>query len=171
MKNSEPIVNTKINWKRYNKALANRASIFSLLPKNFEQTWYQQEATGQPGAPKTYSDQAVITCLTVAEALRLPLRQTECFLNNTFEHMGLDIRCPNYTVLCRRRMTLAINRTVYEHTLHDDAVLVDSSGMKATGDGEWHRKYNNVDKPRQWLKVHIGVSWNTRQIIACYFTH
>jgi hypothetical protein len=165
MQNSKPIVNTKINWKNYNRSLGERANIFSHLPENVEEIWYNRTLTGKRGTPKTYSDRAIIVCLTIAEVYRLPLRQTEGFLNNLFLQIGLNLTCPNYTVLSRRRKVLEIKKTIYRYE-SDDALLVDASGMKITGDGEWHREYHDEFRRKTWLKLHLGVSWKTRQILA-----
>lgn len=165
MQNSEPNLNTKINWKKYNQALAERANIFSFIPENIEELWYNKNLTGKRGTPKTYSDWTISWCLSIGEIYRLPLRQVECFINNLFTRLKLAIASPDYTILSRRRMRLNIPKVIYGYQRHD-AVLIDSSGMKIAGDGEWHREYHDVYRRKLWLKVHLGVSWKTRQIIA-----
>jgi len=165
MPNSKPIINTKINWRKYNRALGERANISSILPENIEEIWYNHWLTGKRGTPKIYSDKAIIICLTVAEIYHLPLRQTECFLTDLFLQMGLSLTCPNYSILSRRRTFLKIDKIVYQYA-PDDALLVDSSGMKISGDGEWHQEHHEIYRRKTWLKVHLGVSWKTRQIMA-----
>lgn len=165
MPNSKPIVNPKINWGKYNKALGERANISSLLSKNIEEIWYSGHLTGRRGTPKIYSDKAIIICLTVAEVYHLPLRQTESFLTDLFLQMGLHLTCPNYSILSRRRKALKVDKIVYQYA-PNDALLVDSSGMKISGDGEWHQEHHEVYRRKTWLKVHLGVSWKTRQIMA-----
>lgn len=41
-------------------------------------------------------------------SIRLPLRQSEGFINSLFEIMGLNIKCPNYSALSKRLAKLNI---------------------------------------------------------------
>ena len=37
------------------------------------------------------------------------------------------------------------------------SLIVDSSGLKVCGQGEWHTKKHGEKKCRRWKKLHIGV--------------
>lgn len=48
-------------------------------------------------------------------------------------------------------------------------MIVDSSGLKVWGQGEWHAKKHGEKKGKRWKKLHIGVD-DQSQIIASTVT-
>jgi hypothetical protein len=112
---------------------------------------------GLRGAQRRYSNLAILTALTLRVVFGLPLRQTEGLLDSLLSLMGLDLKAPDHTTLSRR------NRIVKLPPLsraHDGAIhlIVDSTGLKIMGSGEWNaHKYKASKKRRDWRKLHIGV--------------
>ena len=49
-------------------------------------------------------------------------------------------------------------------------LLVDSTGIKFLGEGEWKCKKHGPERRRQWRKLHIGIDAQTLQIRAIYVT-
>ena len=49
-------------------------------------------------------------------------------------------------------------------------LLIDSTGIKAEGEGEWFAKKHGPSKPRQWRKVHLGIDADTLEIRAIEVT-
>ena len=49
-------------------------------------------------------------------------------------------------------------------------LLVDSTGLKFLGEGEWKRKKHGPEYRRQWRKLHIGIDAKTLQIRAVQLT-
>ena len=49
-------------------------------------------------------------------------------------------------------------------------LLVDSTGLKFLGEGEWKRKKHQPEYRRQWRKLHIGIDARTLQIRAVQLT-
>ena len=45
-------------------------------------------------------------------------------------------------------------------------LLVDSTGLKFLGEGEWKRKKHQPEYRRQWRKLHIGIDAKTLQLRA-----
>jgi hypothetical protein len=45
-------------------------------------------------------------------------------------------------------------------------VVVDSTGVKVYGEGEWKVRQHGVDKRRTWRKLHVGVNEATGEILA-----
>jgi len=50
-------------------------------------------------------------------------------------------------------------------------VLIDASGIKVYGEGEWKVKIHGVSKRRKWIKLHIAVDANTQEIIQLEVSH
>lgn len=87
----------------------------------------------------------------------LPLRQTEGFVASLLRLMGLDLNTPDHTTLSRRHRDVlvpAVRRTD-NGPIH---LVVDSTGLKIYGAGEWcSRKHRKAHERGGWRKLHIGV--------------
>jgi hypothetical protein len=70
---------------------------------------------------------------------------------------------PDFSTLCRRQkgLNVAIPYRQSNGALH---LLIDGTGIKAEGDGEWRAKKQGPLKPRQWRKVHLGIDADTLEI-------
>ena len=157
------------NWEKYNRSLINRGNIFLYFTQAAIRQWHNGAAdTG--GRPREYSKAAIETFLVLRTLLHLPLRQTQGFVEGLLEQLGLAITCPNYTLVCRRanELELKIKRLLNsEEAVH---VLVDSSGLKIYGEGEWKMRTHGKSKRRTWRKIHIAVDRDKKTIAACEIT-
>ena len=82
---------------------------------------------------------------------------------------GLDWPVPDYSTVSRRQKTLRVAIEVVSTTtgLH---LLVDSTGIKMLGEGEWKTKKHGADYRRQWRKVHLRIDAATLEIRAMEVT-
>ncbi len=80
---------------------------------------------------------AILTVLTLRTVFRLPLRQTEGFVASLIRLIGLALDTPDHTTLSRRSSTVEVPRLAKAHhgAIH---LVIDSTGPKVIGDGEWH---------------------------------
>jgi Transposase DDE domain len=156
------------NWHEYDQSLRNRGDITLWIRQDAIDTW-TPPMTGRRGAQPVYSDVAIETALTLRLLFRLPLRQTEGFLHSILTLMDVTLPCPDHTTLSRRNATVAIRRQVDRAPQEALCLIVDSSGLKICGQGEWHcQKYGG--KPRKrWKKLHLGVDAQGR-IVASTLT-
>ncbi len=83
--------------------------------------------------------------------------------------MGLALPCPDHTTLSRRNATVAIRRQVDRTPQGPIDVIVDSTGLKVCGQGEWHSHKHGEKTCRRWKKLHIGVDAQG-QIVASTVT-
>lgn len=157
------------NWKEYNAALAKRGSLTVWIDASAAAGWYNDLLSGGRGASDTYSDAAILTVLTLKEVFHLPLRQTQGFANSIIALMELELSVPNYTTLSRRRkhLQVALAPTRSDEVLH---LLVDATGAKIYGDGEWKVRQHGASKRRTWRKIHLGIDADTQQIVAAVVT-
>jgi len=125
--------------------------------------------TGKRGAQPVYSDLAIETARTFRLLFRLPLRQTEGFLSSILTLMGLSLPCPDHTTLSRRNPTVAMRQQVERAPQGSISLIVDSSGLKVCGQGEWHAQKHGEKKHKRWKKLHIGVDAQS-QIVASTVT-
>jgi hypothetical protein len=139
------------NWPAYNRALINRGNIAIWFDPKTQ--WYA-EPQGKQGRSKTYSDIAIQCCLMIKSLFRLSLRMVTGFVQSLIHLCRLDWTAPDYTTLCRRQkhIDIAISYQKNSDGLH---LLVDSTGLKFLGEGEWKRKKHQPEYRRQWRKLHI----------------
>lgn len=95
----------------------------------------------------------------------LPLRDTQGFLNSIFDLMQLPCHSPSYSCLGKRAKTVEV--TYKRHSSGKIAhVVVDATGLKINGEGEWHAYKHGREKRRRWRKLHLAVDSDTHDIIA-----
>lgn len=153
------------NWKEYNKALVNRGRIELWMSEEAIREWVEHYKTGKRGTPKVFSDTAIQTAVTLQQVFRMPLRQTAGFLTSIFGTLGLALPTPDYTTLCKRTKSLAVAirvRPVRNEPIH---IVVDGTGVKVYGEGEWKIRQHGWSKHRTWKKLHIGVDEKTGDIL------
>jgi hypothetical protein len=156
------------NWHEYDQSLRDRGDITLWISQDAIDTW-TPPMTGKRGAPPMYSDIAIETALTLRLLFRLPLRQTEGFLHALLTLMDVTLPCPDHTTLSRRNASVAIQQQVDRAPEEAISVMVDSSGLKVCGQGEWHTQKHGEKKSKRWKKLHIGVDAQG-QIVASTVT-
>ena len=154
------------NWSSYTAALRKRGSLLIWLDRDL--TWLAPP-DGSPGRPAVFSDAAIQFCLTIKVLFKLPLRQTTGMVASLLGMANLDWAVPDYTTLCRRQKTLAV-QIPYRRADGPLNLLVDSTGIKFLGDGEWQARKHGVQGRRQWRKVHLAMDTATSDIRAVEFT-
>ena len=144
------------NWPAYDLALRNRGDITVWFDEESICAW-NAPPTGRPGGQRRYSDLAIVTALTLRTVYHLPLRQTEGFVASLIGLMGLALQTPDHTTLSRRHRNVQIPHLGrgHEGPLH---LVIDSSGLKIYGDGEWHsHKHRTSSRRRSWRKLHLAM--------------
>ena len=144
------------NWKQYERGLRSRGDVTIWLSEEAIAAW-RPEKNGLRGGQRQYSNLAILTALTLRLVFRLPLRQTEGFLDSLLSLMGLNLKAPDHTTLARGSQIVAVPPLARSHDgpIH---LIVDSTGLKILGSGEWNaHKYKASKKRRDWRKLHIGV--------------
>ena len=153
------------NWSEYDAALKQRGSLTFWIDEAVLAGGLNEQRSGRRGASKHYSDGAIALMVTVQALFHLPGRQTEGFLESLFGLMGIDLPVPDHSTLSRRlgKVAVALPVTPSAGGLH---VVVDSTGVKVYGEGEWKVRQHGVGKRRTWRKLHVGVNETTGEILA-----
>jgi hypothetical protein len=154
------------NWAAYNAALKARGSLTIWLDKDMQ--WYAP-ASGKQGRQRIFSDAAIEFCLSIKCLFGLALRQSLGMVESVLRLAGLDWRAPDFSTVCRRQKTLRVQLSYRASTTALD-LLVDSTGIKFLGEGEWKRKKHGAEYRRQWRKVHLGIDAHTLEIRAIEVT-
>lgn len=153
------------NWREYNRALKQRGSLTLWVSKDAIANWTTDDLTGEPGASPTYTDLAIETMATVQAIYRLAGRQTQGFLQSLFDLMKLELTVPDHSTLSRRRRNLSVTLPVKDW-FTSRHLVVDSTGVKVLGEGEWKVRQHGWSKRRTWLKLHLCVDEATLEVIS-----
>lgn len=157
------------NWKDYNSALINRGSITLWIDEESINGWYaDNDSPKKRGRPKKYSDIAIRTMLLLKQVYRLALRSCHGFVKSLMELLKLDLEIPSYTQVCRRQKSIELPRMAgNKESIH---IVIDASGLKVFGEGEWKVRQHGWEKRRTWRKLHIGVDEKSKLIVASALT-
>nr|WP_111302128.1 IS5 family transposase [Paracoccus saliphilus] len=166
MPKPSPIRYRTTNWSDYNAALRKRGSLSVWFDP--ETVWHADK-TGKRGRPETFSDAAIQTCLTLKVLFGLPLRQTVGLVESLIQMAGLDWPVPDYSTLCRRQARIAV-QVPYRASGQPLNLLIDSTGIKFRGDGEWQTRKHGPSRRRQWRKVHLAMDAGTGDVRAVELT-
>jgi len=155
------------NWAEYDAALRQRGSLTVWFTDEAIAAWRAEPRTTRGGQPH-YSALAIATALTLKAVFRLALRQTEGLIGSILRLLGLELAVPDHTTLSRRAETLEVPRPrPTGEPLH---LLVDSTGLRLSGPGEWLLEKHGTKKRRAWRKLHLGVDAGTGRIEAVELT-
>jgi hypothetical protein len=156
------------NWAEYDASLRRRGSLTVWFSDEAVATWRAEPRTTR-GGQAHYSALAIRTALTLRAVFRLALRQTEGLIRSILQLLGLDLAVPDHSTLSRRAETLEVPRPCSSSRgpVH---LLVDSTGLRQCGPGEWLVEKHGTRRRRSWRKLHIGVDAETGQILASELT-
>jgi IS5 family transposase len=155
------------NWPEYERALVQRGSITFWLSDDFERTWLY---TGkkQRGSQFDYSDQAIEIMLTIKEVFHLTHRGVEGFVRSLFEMLNLRLPVPDHSTLSKRGKVL--NVKLPRKTSESLNLVLDSTGLKIYGEGEWKVRKHGYSKHRTWRKLHVGANPDNGEIQVVVLT-
>lgn len=150
------------NWSSYNSGLKRRGSINLWISSDLSDQW-KWEGKSKRGGQYAYSDIAIELCLMIGSVYSLALRQTEGFMSSFFEQCGWELPVSSYTTICRRSKGLSVNLKSKKNSGITD-IVVDSTGLKVYGEGEWKVRKHGAGKHRTWMKMHLAIDAGSQQI-------
>src|SRR3982751_1531515 len=157
------------NWAEYDAALRQRGSLTVWFTRVAIAAWHA-EPRATPGGQPHYSSLAITTALTLKAVFRLALRQTEGLIGSIIRLLGLALSVPDHTTLSRRAETLEGPRPRSDSDAEPVHLLVDSTGLKLYGAGEWLIEKHGTKTRRSWRKLQLGVDAETGRIVAATLT-
>lgn len=155
----------KRDWSKYNRELVLRGSLTFLIdPK-----WLKEEGRAarkkKLGRPIEFSDTLIMVMLMAKIHYHLPYRALEGFMNFLCSLKQLFPKTPTYSLVCKRAAFLR-NSLPKLSSRRPSTVLIDASGIKVYGEGEWKVKIHGPGRPRKWVKIHIAVDAVSQEIVA-----
>ena len=141
-----------------------RGSITFWVYEDAVSAWCNQGGPEGRGRPRIYTDSAIECALVVKAVFHLSLRATQGFLESVVRLMEIVLPVPNYTTVSRRQGRLD-KRWQSAPTKQARHVVIDSTGLKVFGAGEWYVRKHGMGRGRRrsWRKLHLGVDDETRR--------
>lgn len=145
------------NWHEYNESLVNRGSLEIWIEKGIAKSWtiYIEKDKRKKGAQPYYSDKAIETTLLIGKIYHQHLRQTEGLTKSIFKMAEINVRVPDYSTLSRKGGKIEVK--IPRKRKGKIVAIVDSTGLKVYGEGEWKVRRYGYSKHRKWLKLHISI--------------
>jgi Transposase DDE domain len=156
------------NWHEYEQALQERGSLTVWFTPEAIAAWHPLP-TGKRGRARHYSDLAIETGHLLRLAFHRPWRQTEGLLRSIATLLGVSLEIPDHTTFSRRSVSLSLPTTLTRSSepVH---VVIDSTGLKIYGAGEWQREKHGERGRRTWRKLHLAVNPDSGEILASELT-
>jgi hypothetical protein len=155
------------NWREYDRGLIARGDLTVWISP--ELAWHAADGTGRRGRPLVFTDAAIQAVLTLKVPCQLPLRAAQGMAESPIRLAGLDWRAPHYSTLPRRRrdLTVTIPYRPRGGPLH---LVIDGTGLKVLGEGEWKVRRHGAGKRRAWREVHLVVDAGSHEVRAVEMT-
>ena len=157
------------NWPEYNAGLIQRGDVSIWMDEKMFAS--APETSSQRGRPEAYCDGVIQMLLTLKSVYRLPLRALQGFAMSLRRLALPALPVPNYSTLSRRAKALRVSLPVLRNAGEAVPLLVDSTGLKLFGEGEWKVRKHGYAKRRSWRKVHLGMDAGAGQVCAVLMTH
>lgn len=116
-----------------------------------------------------YTDAAIRCCLMLRAVFHLPLRQTQGLTRSIFCMLDINLPSPHYSLLSRRARHLKLSLAA-RSAPPIKHLVIDASGLKVFGEGEWKVRTHGQDYRRKWRKLHIGLDADSQQVVVALLT-
>lgn len=156
-------------WSHYNRALIARGGLTFWIDEAALTTWRNTQVSHCPGSPRIYSDTAIHCAVVVKSVYRLSLRAAQGFVSSVTSLMSLELPVPNYSTIGRRQGALTVPNFSSSNT-RPCHIVIDATGLRVYGDGEWQVQKHRGYQRRRWRKLHLGVDEHTIEIVAAEIT-
>src|ERR1035441_4725880 len=157
------------NWAEYDAGLRRRGSLTLWVTPEVLDGWRAARRT-TPGGQTVYSELAIETGMMLRLAFNLALRQTEGLMISIFGLLDVPLSTPDRSTLSRRVRTMeSISKgcVLPDGPIH---LLIDSTGLKVFGAGEWLQEKHGAKARRTWKKLHLSVVAHPGMIMASTLT-
>lgn len=154
----------KRNWREYNKKLVQRGSLTFLIDPKVVKTLEVKTQKRKKGRPLEFSDQLILMLLMIKIHYKMPYRILEGFAGFFFEQFR-KIKVPTYSLMCKRAKGLS-KKLPKLSSCKPKTIIVDATGIKVQGEGEWKVKIHGKGRPRKWIKLHVAIDERTQEIVG-----
>lgn len=156
------------NWSQYNRSLIGRGDITLWFSPDAKLMCEPGEEPPKRGGQQQYTDAYIEMCCMIRQLYSLAFRQTQGTVLSIVRMLGLTIKVPCYTQICRRMKSLNLHIELNKRHRQGEPIHIamDSTGLKVYGEGEWKVRQHGWSKHRTWRKIHLGVNPENGEILC-----
>lgn len=147
-------------WKYYNAKKVQEGSLTLFIDPEIAKQWVVHNRPGRP----SYNLAVIQLALILRERFRICLRSTQGLLASLLQLLGMSNQAPHYTLYCKRAWE--ISKQLQRYAKQPAVVAADSTGIKVYGEGEWRKSRIGYGRHQKWIKFHITMDLEARQVIA-----
>ncbi len=153
------------NWRDYNRSLVNRGSLTFWIAEDLLANWIEREKSGGRGASPHYTAAAMLAMASLKFVFHQAGRQTCGLVASIFRLLKAALPVPDHSTVSRRMAGVEVGLPVKasEKARH---LVIDSTGLKVYGEGEWKVRTHGVSKRRTWRKLHLCIDAATGEILV-----
>jgi hypothetical protein len=169
---SEKLLYRITNWPQYNQSLIQRGDLTLWLHDDVIESCKNPKPADSEGRgrPRLYPDLLVKAMLCIRYYYHLPLRATEGYFRSLMKIIGVEnATIPSYATLSRRQKGIEVKLEPMGK-IAPVHILVDSTGLKVFGEGEWKVRSHGKDGRRTWRKLHLALDKKSQLIYASELT-
>jgi hypothetical protein len=155
---------TPRSWSSYNKALVERGNITIWLGADTIKAWFSSRKPGpQGGRQETFSDSAILALMCMKSLYRMPYRMLCGFAQSLLVLLKRKLPIPHFTRLCQRSKKLDLPKLPRGKKITD--IVIDGSGIKIYGEGEWKVEQHGRERKKKWKKIHVAIDPDTQEVL------
>lgn len=153
------------NWKEYNRSLVARGSLTFWISEELLDNWIEEEKTGERGRSPRYTEAAILAMASIKFVFHQAGRQTCGLIASIFRLLKVELTVPDHSTLSRRMAGMEVGLAIKasEKPRH---LVIDSTGLKVYGEGEWKVRTHGISKRRTWRKLHLCVDGQSGEVIV-----
>jgi len=153
------------NWSDYNRSLRNRGSLTFWISQELIENWNEAEQTGERGRSPRYSESAMVAMASLKFVFHQAGRQTCGLVASIFRLLKVDLPVPDHSTVSRRMAGMEVGLPI-KASATARHLVVDSTGLKVYGEGEWKVRTHGVSKRRTWRKLHLALDAGSGEVVV-----
>jgi len=153
------------NWRDYNRSLVNRGSLTFWIAEDLLANWIEKQKSGGRGASPRYTQAAMLAMASLKFVFSQAGRQTCGLVASIFRLLKVALPVPDHSTLSRRMAGLEVGLPV-KPSAKARHLVIDSTGLKVYGEGEWKVRTHGYTKRRTWRKLHLCLDARTGEVIV-----
>jgi hypothetical protein len=153
------------NWRDYNRSLVNRGSLTFWISEDLLANWIEKQKSGGRGASPRYTAAAMLAMASLKFVFSQAGRQTCGLVASIFQLLKVQLPVPDHSTLSRRMAGLEVGLPV-KQSAKARHLVIDSTGLKVYGEGEWKVRSHGYTKRRTWRKLHLCLDAATGEVIV-----
>ncbi|KKK96481.1 hypothetical protein LCGC14_2662330, partial [marine sediment metagenome] len=157
----------KRTWQEYNQDLVKRGSLTFFIDQECLQP--PSKSRLKRGRPRLFTHPLIQLLLLLKIQYRMTYRTLEGFAKSMLPLIKQDVALPTYSLICKRAPELEAILPKLSRR-RPQVIILDATGIKVSGEGEWKVKIHGKSKRRKWIKVHIAVDAKTQEILQLEIT-